>query len=98
LRDGHKELVTIVASDDAGLQAYADQGYLLPWPSFLLYTSAHPDISVRYARAGSVVEVARVADDPVLSAPVPWWWRWMPLRAVHAETPDRCQTGFLPAL
>lgn len=98
LRDGQKDLVTVVSSDDPGLQAYADQGYLLPWPSFLLYTSARPDIAINYARAGSVVEVPRVADDPVLSAPVPWWWRWMPLRAVHAETPDRCQTGFLPAL
>ncbi|MGH8911188.1 MAG: hypothetical protein ACRDVD_01650 [Acidimicrobiia bacterium] len=98
LRDGHEDLVRVVSSDDPGLQAYADEGYLLPWPSFISYTSAHPDVAVTYERAGSVVEVTRAGEDSRLSGPIPWWWRWMPLRAVSASTPDQCQPTFLPAL
>lgn len=98
LRDGHVDLVEIVGSSDPGLAAYGDERYLLPWPSLRVYAFDHPDVSVSYLRAGERVEVARAGHDPALSAPVPWWWRVMPLRAVHADTPDQCQPSFLPAL
>lgn len=98
LRDGHQNLVTIVSSDDPGLQAYADTRYLLPWPSFRQYAVANPNSGVVFERAGVRTEVARLGDNRELSAPVPWWWRWMPLRSIHAETPQQCQPAFLPAL
>lgn len=98
IREGHRNLVTVVSSDDPGLQIYADEGYLLPWPSFRLYAVDHADTGVVIERFGITFEVSRIGDDPDLSAPVPWWWRWMPLRAVHGETPQRCQPVFLPAL
>lgn len=97
LRDGHQDLVTVVASDEPGLQAYADHRYLLPWPSFRSYLADQPDVSVTFERAGEVVEVER-AGDAGLADPVPWWWRWMPLRAIHSTTPQQCQPAFLPAL
>jgi hypothetical protein len=97
LRSGHQNLVAISASDDPGLQAYAEGGYLLPWPSLRTYLAANPAVSLTYERGGEVVEVASAADSG-LADPVPRWWRWMPLRAVHADKPARCQTFFLPAL
>lgn len=97
LRDGHQDLVTVVASDEPSLQAYADDGYLLPWPSLRTFLASNPDTALTYLRADELIEVAR-AGDTGLADPVPWWWRWMPLRAVHAEEPARCQTFFLPAL
>ncbi len=98
LRDGQHDLVTVISSSDPDLQVYADYGYLLPWPSLRYYTASHPDGSLVYRRAGRRVEVSRIGDDPVLSAPAPWWWRWMPYRAINAATPDQCQPSFLPAL
>ncbi|WP_110183386.1 hypothetical protein [Nocardioides solisilvae] len=97
LRDGHEDLVRVVASSDAGLEAYADTAYRLPWPSFRSYLHQHPEASVTYERAGTTVSVDRAADSG-LADPVPWWWRWMPLRSVDVETPDTCQDSFLPAL
>lgn len=97
LRDGHQDMVTVVFSGDPGLQAYADHGYLLPWPSFRTYLFEHPEASVAFERAGDTVVVER-AGDTNLAESVPWWWRWMPLRAVHSTTPEQCQSGFLPAL
>lgn len=97
LRSGHHEMVTIVDSDDPGLQLYAEHGYLLPWPSFRIYLAERPDTSLTFERGGAETVVAR-AGDTDLAAPVPWWWRWMPLRAVHATTPQQCQPSFLPAL
>lgn len=97
LREGHQALITVIESSDPGLQVYADQGYLLPAPSFLSYLAEHPDISVTFERLGVVHEVPRVADS-VYSEGGAWWWRWLPLRAVHGDQPDRCQTVFLPAL
>lgn len=98
VRDGHEDLVTVVESSDSGLQPYADEGYLLPWPSLRAYAVEHPEASLVYERAGQRYDVDRIGDHPDLSGPVPWWWRWMPLRSVNADTPDECQPVFLPAL
>lgn len=97
LREGHEDLVTIVDSSDPGLAAYATENYLLPWPSFVSYIGAHPDISVSFERDGFRYDLPR-AGDTNLDEQAQWWWRWFPLRAVHASEPDRCQPSFLPAL
>ncbi|HJR93719.1 MAG TPA: hypothetical protein VJ938_14865, partial [Acidimicrobiia bacterium] len=94
LRDGQENLVRVVSSSDPGLQAYADDAYLLPWPSFLVYLADHPGTEVVYERGGELFEVTTA--DRVNGGPV--WWRLMPLRAIHADSPDRCQVGYLPAL
>lgn len=97
VRSGHENLVTIVESDDPRLQAYADEGYLLPWPSLRVFLASNPDTALAYRRNGGVLEVPR-AGDTALADPVPWWWRWMPLRAVHGDEPAGCQSFFLAAL
>lgn len=97
LRDGHKDMVTIVASSDDGLMEYPNHGYLLPWPTFLTYLEGSPDASVTFERAGGEFEIDRVGASE-LAGPNPWWWRWMPLRAVHSATPEQCQPTFLPAI
>lgn len=97
VRDGNRNPVTILASSDPGLEAYAEQGYLLPWPSFRAYLAAHPDVSVTFERDGTTFEVPR-AGETEFGVPVPWWWRWMPLRSIHEDEPARCQATFLPAL
>jgi hypothetical protein len=98
LRDGQMRLVEIVSSDDPGLQVYAEEGYVLPWPSFAMYVSEHPEAAVTYRVAGEEVTVDAAGDVAGLPDPIPWWWRWMPLRAVNAEVPQECQPVFLPAL
>jgi hypothetical protein len=90
--------VEILLSSDPGLRRYAALGYLLPWPSFRAFLAAHPDVSVTYRRDGETLSLQRASDRPDLVAPVPWWWRWMPLRAIDGRDPPRCQTVFLPAL
>jgi hypothetical protein len=90
--------VEILLSSDPGLRRYAALGYLLPWPSFRAYLTAHPEVSVTYRRDGETLTLPRASDRPDLVAPVPWWWRWMPLRAIDSRDPARCQTMFLPAL
>jgi Vitamin K-dependent gamma-carboxylase len=97
LRDEQEDLVRVLSSDDPGLEAYVAADYLLPWPTFRTYVASRPGIAVTYARAGRTVVVDRVGESN-LAEPVPWWWHWMPLRAVHATTPATCQAVFLPAL
>lgn len=98
LRRDQERPVEILFSSDHGLRRYATQGYLLPWPSFRAFLAAHPDVSVTYRRDGETLSLQRASDRPDLVAPVPWWWRWMPLRAIDSRDPPRCQTVFLPAL
>jgi hypothetical protein len=98
LRKGNGDLVEVVASGDIDLQLYAEQGYLLPWPSFLYYLSKHPEVSVVYRRGGVTKGATRAGDMPELAHPVPWWWRWMPLRSIKADRPEECQPMLLPAL
>jgi hypothetical protein len=98
VRDDQSRLVEIVSSEDPGLQVYAEEGYLLPWPSFATYVSEHPDQAVTYRMAGEEMTVEAAGDVPGVPDPIPWWWRWMPLRAIHADVPQECQPVFLPAL
>lgn len=97
LREGHQSMIRVIESSDPALAIYAEEGYLLPLPSFLAYVAERPDISVTFEREGIVYPVARVGDS-VFAEDGPWWWRWLPLRAVHAQQPARCQPAFLPAL
>ena len=98
VRRDQERPVEILFSSDRRLGRYAAQGYLLPWPSFRAFLAAHPDVSVTYRRDGETLSLQRASDRPDLVAPVPWWWRWMPLRAIDSRDPPRCQTAFLPAL
>ena len=98
VRRDQERPVEILFSSDRGLGRYAAQGYLLPWPSFRAFLAAHPDVSVTYRRDGETLSLQRASDRPDLVAPTPWWWRWMPLRAIDSRDPPRCQTVFLPAL
>ncbi len=97
LRAGHQDLVRVLATDDPGLARYVSEDYLLPWPTFRTYLADRPDASVSYRRGAETGVVDRVGDSD-LGAPVPWWWRWLPLRSVHRTTPATCQDVFLPAL
>jgi hypothetical protein len=98
LRGGYEDPVAIVASSDQGLLGYREAGYLIAFPEFRRYLVTYPEISVTYTRAGVLYEIPRVADSPALSAPVPFWWRYFPLRAVDTQRPPRCQDVFLNAL
>ncbi len=98
VRRDQERPVEILFSSDRGLGRYAAQGYLLPWPSFRAFLAAHPDVSVTYRRDGETLSLQRASDRPNLVAPTPWWWRWMPLRAIDSRDPPRCETVFLPAL
>ena len=98
VRRDQERPVEILSSGDHRLQRYATLGYLLPWPSFRAFLAANPDASVTYRREGETLSLRRASDRPDLVAPVPWWWRWMPLRAIDSRDPARCQAVFLPAL
>lgn len=98
LRDGHRELIEILESDDPALQSYADNGYLLPWPSFRVLVKEKVGARVVYRRSGELVEISQVSEVPELVAPTPIWWSWFPLRSLHGEVPQRCQTSALPGL
>jgi len=97
-RAGHHGLVDIVESDEPAIQAYATQKYRLPWPSFLRLAQQYPEASVRYVRLGREYEVTRVRDARELNETPPAWWRWFPLRSIHAENPQRCQSSALAGL
>jgi len=98
LRSGYAGPVRIVASSDTDLELYREKDYLIAYPEFRRYLAARPEVSVTYERNGAVVVVERAGDDPALSAPVPWWGRFLPLRSIDARRPPRCQDVFLPAL
>jgi hypothetical protein len=96
--------VAVESSTDTGLEYYADSGWLLPWPSLVLYLQNRAATEVTY-RDG--VALDGTGGDPVTATgwevvdshgPVPWWWAWMPLRSVDAQSPPRCQDVWLPAL
>lgn len=98
LRDGFAGPVQVVASSDEGLQRYVKEEHLIAYPEFRRYLVSRPDVSVTFVRDGVRREVARVGGDATLAAPVPWWWRFFPLRSLDTRRPPRCQSEFLPAL
>jgi hypothetical protein len=97
LRDGYEAPVEIVSSSDPGLELYRDLEYLIAFPQLRRYLSAHPGVSITYDRDGMRTTVERAGDNPQFRNPVPWWWRFMPLRALDVRSPPRCQDVFLPA-
>ena len=98
LRDGYSGPVQILESSDDGLRAYREEGYLVAYPQLRRYLSVRPEVSLSYRRFGEVVSVAEVSSNFELVKPPPWWWRFIPLRAIDVQNPPRCQAVFLPAL
>jgi hypothetical protein len=98
LRRGYEDPVAIIDSSDEGLLGYKAAGYLIAYPEFRRYLVAHPEVSVTYTRAEVLYSIPRAGDDAALSAPVPLWWRYFPLRAIDTHRPPRCQDVFLSAL
>ena len=98
LRRGYEDPVAIVDSSDEGLLGYKESGYLIAYPEFRRYLIANPEVSVTYTRSGVLYSTPRVGDDAALSAPVPLWWQYFPLRAIDTQRPPRCQDVFLSAL
>jgi hypothetical protein len=65
----------------------------------------NPDLTVSYRDGveldGTGGRPATLGPGTDLEAPlgeVPWWWQWMPLRALDSQSPPRCQVAWLPAL
>jgi hypothetical protein len=98
LRDGYEGPVEIIESTDPGLELYRDLGYLVAYPQLRRYLAAHPQVGLDFRRNGQLVAFDRASDSPELIDPGPWWWRFMPLRAIDQQSPPRCQDVFLPAL
>jgi hypothetical protein len=98
LRHDYSPLVEVLESNDPGLLAYREQGYLIAMPELRRYLAGRPDTSLVYEVEGQRHEVARAGDDPLLSDPGPWWWGYLPLRAVDRQSPPRCQDVWLGAL
>lgn len=57
---------------------------------FRAYTSQHPNASVNYRSGGRTHRVARIADDPLLSRPLPVWQRKL-LHFRLVDTGGRCR-------
>ena len=86
-------LLTVVETDDASLQRYAEDGYLIPERNLLDYLARHPSTSVVVSdedgqRTLDGTDGARL---PVLVQ------KFQLFRAVDMQEPPRCQAGWLPA-
>ncbi len=97
LRDGYEGPVEIIESSDPGLQLYRDLGYLIAYPQFQRYL-VDRSVSVTFIRNGVTTSLSDTQAEEGLATPGPWWWRFMPLRALDQQSPPRCQDVFLPAL
>jgi hypothetical protein len=94
LTDHQERIVTIVESDDAGLQLYADHGYGLVERHFLDYLTDRPEARVEYTVGGQSFE----ATGAEISQPIGWFARKFQLfRAVDLTQPPRCQLLWFPA-
>ena len=93
------DLVEVVGTADPLLGTYRDRGFLLPVRTVRAYFESRPDVGAELLVGDDPVTVR--AGEPIparLGEPVPGWVeRWFVLRAVDADSPERCQTGFLPA-
>lgn len=69
------DLVTVVRCSEGEMLAQTLQGARWVYLGFVDYASKHPEMSVSYEYRGVYREVARVADDPELSAGVSPWVR-----------------------
>lgn len=90
------DYVTVVVSDSAGLQLYADGGWLVPERNLRHYLAEHPGVGVVFRRADGSTVAGRGAQ---LGESMPLLVRkLLPLRSIDPASPARCQTGWLPAL
>jgi hypothetical protein len=92
LRDGYREPVEVLDSSDPGLLLYRDRRYLIAYPQFQRYLAGQ-STTVEFRRGDQEYSLSGHELDPG-----PWWWRFMPLRALDSQQPPRCQNAFLPAL
>jgi hypothetical protein len=93
LREGYRDLVTIVRASDPALDVYRRERYAIAYPQFALFLRNHPSAPLVRFDGGSPTRVA-VAD----LRPIEWWWHFVPLRAIDQLQAARCQSVFLPAL
>ena len=66
-----REPVTVVESSGAELRDVAGTTLALPWIEFRRRVAREPEAAVTWERSGERHTTARVADDPVLSRPLP---------------------------
>lgn len=96
--DAQSHLVTVIGSDDPGLEGYAADRYRLALPQVQSYAAAHPGAWLRYELDGTVRTAPHIGSDPVLSRHVPVWRHKLEIfRAVDMRTPVRCQDLWGPA-
>jgi hypothetical protein len=88
------DLLEVVASDDDGLDAYADEGYLVPERNLLDYLARHPGVEV-LVRDGAGERWLDSADGVRVPMVLT---KLLTFRAVDAQDPPRCQAVWLPAL
>ncbi len=97
------DLVTIIDSDDPGLQVYAasagtEATWQVAWTELRSYLSSRPGTSLIYERGGEVVALERADLDPDLVAPVGLLDRKLrPVRAVDPDGHPACQDRWAPA-
>lgn len=88
------DLLEVVESEDDGLAAYADEGYLLPRRNLLDYLARNPGVSV-LVKDGDGEQTLDSTDGVRLPLVVR---KLLTFRAVDAKDPPRCQAVWLPAL
>ena len=94
LTDHQSRLVTVLETDDQGLQAYVGSRYGIVERHFLDYLVGHPDAMIRYEVDG----VERTATGLEISEPLGLWSaKFGAFRSVDLESPSRCQLFWLPA-
>jgi hypothetical protein len=88
------EYVRLVDTDDAGLQAYIDHGYLVPERNLRDFLADHPEVNVTYESAGRRVS----GDGATLGRRLPVLVEKFDLfRSIDVASPPRCQTGWFVA-
>jgi hypothetical protein len=93
LSHAQDHLLTVVDTNDAGLQHYADDGYLIPERNLLDYLARHPSTSVVVSDANGqrTLDGSDGVRLPLLVS------KLLLFRAVDAQDPPRCQALWLPA-
>jgi hypothetical protein len=94
LRAVQDDLLEVVDTEDAGLDAYRTEGYLLPRRNLLDFLARHPDVSV-VVRGEEGEETLNGSDGELLPVVLR---NTASFRSVDAQDPPRCQSVFLPAL
>ncbi|GAA3228566.1 hypothetical protein [Actinocorallia longicatena] len=95
LSGAQRHLVEVISSGDPALGEYAATGYLLAVPQLRAYARIRPGSDLTYRLDGAEHHASRLAGDPVLGRPLPWWReRLLPLRAVDPGPGPRCQSGW----